>query len=136
MTWVLVIAALALAGPAAALASGGGGSAGDQQYTDPFAGTSNPTSTHSQTSTATTPAATAPATATAPVPAPATVPATSTAPPPATPAQAPPTGGSGTATSTRPTQLPFTGYDSWVAAGLGAAMVAGGLVMRRRLRRA
>jgi LPXTG-motif cell wall-anchored protein len=31
--------------------------------------------------------------------------------------------------------LPFTGYDSSVAAGLGAAMVAGGLMMRRRLRR-
>jgi hypothetical protein len=131
LTWILVLAALALAVPAATLASGPGGSAGDQQYTDPFAGTSNPATTHTTTHTATTPA---PAPATTPAPA-----ATSTAPAPAAPAPAASTAPDTTpATSTpaRPTSLAFTGYDSWLAGGLGVAMVGGGVLLRRRARRA
>lgn len=124
-----MFAALALAVPAATLAANGG-SAGDQQYTDPFAGTPTPTST--------TPA---------PGPAPATAPVASTpsagtpAPVTATPAASPAAGSETPAATTtpvptHPTELPFTGYDSWLAAGLGAAMVAGGLMLRRRARRA
>jgi hypothetical protein len=131
LTWILVLAALGLAVPAATLASGGGGSAGDQQYTDPFAGSSNPAST---TSTHTT---------TRPAPAPTTTPATTPAPPATSTAPAPPaaptasTGTSAaTATTARPTTLPFTGYDSWLAGGLGVAMVGGGVLLRRRARRA
>jgi hypothetical protein len=29
--------------------------------------------------------------------------------------------------------LPFTGFQDWQAAGLGAVLLAGGLVLRRRL---
>ena len=128
-----MFAALALAVPAATLAANGG-SAGDQQYTDPFAGTPAPTSTQ----TSTTPAP-APATATAPV---ASTPSAGTpAPVTATPAASPAAGSETPAATTtpvptHPTELPFTGYDSWLAAGLGAAMVAGGLVLRRRARAA
>ncbi len=131
MTWILVLTALAMAVPAATLASGGGGSAGDQQYTDPFAGTSNPSGTHTtKTHPATKPA---PA-ATAPAPA-ASAPAAST-PAPATTAPAASPATTTTASTARPTTLPFTGYDSWLAAGLGAALVAGGALLRRRARRA
>ena len=34
-----------------------------------------------------------------------------------------------------PATLPYTGYDSWLAAGLGFVLVAGGLGLRARLRR-
>ena len=128
LTWILVLAALGLAVPAATLAAGGGGSAGDQQYTDPFAGTSTPSSTH----TATTPAPTTTAAATTPAPAP---PDTATTPAPA-PAAASADSAPATATTARPTTLAFTGYDSWLAAGLGAAMIGGGVLLRRRVRRA
>ena len=57
----MLLGALALAVPAVTLASGGG-SAGDQQYTDPFAGTPAPGKSKPKT-TATTPP---PTTSTAP----------------------------------------------------------------------
>src|ERR1700761_3951908 len=78
LTWILVLAALALAVPAATLASGPGGSAGGTQSPAPFAGPSTPAPTHPPTPAATTPA---PAPATTPAPA-----ATSSAPAPAAPA--------------------------------------------------
>lgn len=125
--WILLVAvlALALAIPAVTLASGGG-SAGDQQYTDPFAGSSKTTSTVTSTQTAPT---TSPATTTAPA---------SSAPAPTTSA---PVQSSTVAPSTDPTattalnQLPYTGYNGWLAAMLGFALVAAGVIVRRRLRR-
>ena len=137
LTWFALLVALALAVPAVTLASGGG-SAGDQQYTDPFAGTPTPQTHTGGTQTATL-TATAPAPATTPASA-GTTPATGTRPPAATPApatatSAPAVSAASATTSTRPTTLPFTGYDSWLAAGLGAGMVAGGIVLRRRARR-
>ncbi|HEY5396037.1 MAG TPA: hypothetical protein VIL16_11635 [Trebonia sp.] len=136
VTVLLVLGALVLSVPAVTLASGGG-SAGDQQYTDPFAGTSTPTTgashTATHTQTATPPPTTAPPTATAPP--------TGTAPPTSTVA---PTTGTGTLTSdpsnmptatTASRQLPYTGYDGWLAGGLGFTMVSAGLVLRRRVRR-
>jgi LPXTG-motif cell wall-anchored protein len=125
---LLLLAALAFAVPAVTLASGGG-SAGDQQYTDPFGGSSSPgkskpkTTSTSAPSTSTQPATTAPpATSTTPVA------DTSTASDPTTTPTA-------TIASTTTSQLPHTGYDSWLAAGLGFALVGGGLGLRARLRR-
>lgn len=120
---LLLIGLLALSVPAVSFA-GGGGSAGDQQYTDPFAGTTTPTSaTQTATLTATTPQPTTSATAAAPPPA-----STTTAAgdgPVATTAS----------TSSQPAQLAFTGYDGWLAAAIGAALVTAGMTLRHRLRR-
>jgi len=111
---------LALSVPAASLASGGG-SAGDQQYTDPFANTTT------AKSTTTAPAATSTAT-----PAPATAPAS--APAPVTPTAT--AAATTTSTTVAPSTLPFTGFDSRLAGALGVSMIAGGMILRRRTRRA
>jgi hypothetical protein len=117
---MLVIGMLALSVPAVTLASGGGGgSAGDQQYTDPFAGT--PTSS-SHTTTATAPASSAPT--------PTVAPATGTTTAQLTAGTTP----TATIAATAANQLPYTGYDAWLAAGFGLAMVAGGLGLRYRTR--
>jgi hypothetical protein len=134
LTWILVLAALGLAVPAATLAAGGG-SAGDQQYTDPFAGTPHPAgSTHTAT---TPPPTTTPApTTTAPAPAASTpAPAPSTTPLPAAPPATAVTSTASAPTTARPTTLPFTGYDSWLAGALGVAMIGAGVILRRRARR-
>ncbi|MGH2875836.1 MAG: LPXTG cell wall anchor domain-containing protein [Solirubrobacteraceae bacterium] len=127
--WIVLVAllALALAIPAVTLAAGGG-SAGDQQYTDPFAGTPKTTSTATQTQTA-------PSTS----PAPTTTAAPSTSPTPTTSAPVPsstaaPSAADPTAT-TALNQLPYTGYSGWLAAAFGFALVAAGVIVRRRLRR-
>jgi LPXTG-motif cell wall-anchored protein len=123
-TCLLVLGAIGLAAPAVTVAAGGG-SAGDQQYTDPFAA-----STKTSTSTPAPP----PATTSAPVattPAPAAAPATATTPT-ATIASPTPT----TAATSSHGSLPYTGYDSWVAGAVGAVLVAGGLGLRRRAQRA
>ena len=128
---MLLLAALALAVPAVTLA-GGGGSAGDQQYTDPFAGTapgkSKPkTTATSPPATSTQPAATSPpATAT---------PTTSVTPVASTATGSDPTTPTATIASSTTGELPHTGYDGWLAAALGFALVAGGLGLRARLRR-
>jgi hypothetical protein len=123
VTLLLVAGALALAVPAVTLASGGG-SAGDQQYTDPFAGSTTPTSASHTTTSAPTTSTAAPTTTSAPPPT-ATV-----APAPTTPATA--------ADPTTPTattaQLPYTGYDGWVAGLCGFVLVSAGLVLRHRVR--
>lgn len=114
-----MLAALAL--PAMSLA---GGSAGDQQYTDPFSGGSGSTS---HTSTAPTPTHTA-----TPTPAPATATPTSaatTAEPTATMASTPADPVASTST------LPNTGYDLWTAGGFGLMSIGAGLLIRRRARR-
>jgi LPXTG-motif cell wall-anchored protein len=118
---MLVMGVLALSVPAVTLANGGGGSAGDQQYTDPFAGTSTPTSTSHTTPPAT---ATAPATTSFSQPVPVAAPATGTTSDP-----------TATIAATSTNQLPYTGYDGWLAAALGFVMVAGGMVLRRRMGR-
>jgi hypothetical protein len=123
---MLLFGVLALAVPAVTLASGGG-SAGDQQYTDPFAGTSpgkskSKTTTTSTPTTSTTPAATAPPPTTSATP----VASTSTASDPTTP--------TATIASTTTGELPHTGYDGWLAAVLGFVLMAGGMGLRARLR--
>jgi LPXTG-motif cell wall-anchored protein len=129
-TCMLLLGALALAVPAVTVASGGG-SAGDQQYTDPFAGTPAPSKSKPKT-TATTPP---PTTSTAPAaPAPTTtqqataVAGTSTASDPTTP--------TATIASSTASTLPHTGYDGALAAALGFVLMGGGLVLRARARRA
>jgi uncharacterized protein HemX len=132
---MLLLGALALSVPAVTLASGGG-SAGDQQYTDPFAGTPPPSKSKPKTTVTTPPPTTptAPAPASAPTPAPATTPASATATPVASTSSDPTTPTATIATSTAGT-LAHTGYDSWLAAALGFALVGGGLGLRARLRR-
>jgi hypothetical protein len=130
----LTLGLLALALPAASLA---GGSAGDQQYTDPFGGGA---AKPAQTTTASTPASTStpvapPATTTAAAP-PATTPAAPAQTTPVAPAAANPTAPDPTATtatsSDPPATLPMTGYSAWMAGGFGAVMLASGLALRRR----
>jgi LPXTG-motif cell wall-anchored protein len=126
---MLVLVLLALTVPAVSLADGGGGSAGDQQYTDPFSSTSGgatSTAPATTTSAALTPTATS-------SPAPSTTPPSSAAPT----TSADPTATIATATATASSKtLPYTGYDAWTAVGFGLALVAGGMVLRRRTHRA
>jgi hypothetical protein len=98
--------AVALAAPSAAFA----GSAGDNQYSDPFGGNAPNTST--------TPAATPPSqpAATQPQPQSSAAPASTTA-----------TNPSG--------QLPRTGLDLRLAAGVGVLLLGSGLLLRRGLAR-
>jgi hypothetical protein len=116
----------AAVGPAVALASGGG-SAGDQQYTDPLGSTktTSQTSTQSQATTpVTTPAPTTAATGTA---------AATTSAPTATTPGATPTATAASGTSSGKT-LPFTGINVWTLAGLGLTLTASGLLIRLRAR--
>lgn len=101
---VSLAVAVAIAAPSAALAD----SAGNNQYSDPFGGSTAPTQT------APAPTQTAPST-----PAP-----TSTAQPTAaaSPAATDPAG-----------DLPRTGLDLRLLAGAGVALVAGGALLRRAL---
>jgi hypothetical protein len=135
---LVVLGALALAVPTVALA---GGSAGNNQYTNPFGGgtTSQPTTTTPpQTSSTSAPETTtsAPPPATSEAPGTATTSVvtasdpTATSEPTATAAVSP--GG----TTTGGKGLPRTGYAVWELAGFGLVMVAGGFVIRRRSRRA
>jgi LPXTG-motif cell wall-anchored protein len=125
----VVLGALALAVPAVALA---GGSAGNNQYTNPFGGgtTSQPTATTPpQTSSTAAPQTTtsAPPPATTVSPATATTSVVTTSDPTATAAASPAVG-----TTTTSQGLPRTGYADAEIAGFGLAMVAGGLFIRRR----
>jgi LPXTG-motif cell wall-anchored protein len=124
---LLVLLAATVLGPAAALAASGP-SAGDNQYTDPLKSTTTTASKPAKSASTTTPAATPP---------PSTSSGTiNTAPPVATATTTAPTATIATtassATSTSAT-LPRTGYDSWLAAALGAGLVAAGLSVRRRV---
>ncbi|MFL5863658.1 MAG: hypothetical protein ACJ780_23275 [Solirubrobacteraceae bacterium] len=132
VTCMLLLGALALSVPAATLAAGGG-SAGDQQYTDPFAsGTPAPskskpaTTTTTPTAPSSTPTPAAPTTSSAPAAA-APVASTSSSSDPTTP--------TATIASSTAGQLPHTGYESWLAAAVGCALVGGGVALRARLRR-
>ena len=126
---MLLLGAVALSIPAVTLAAGGGGSAGDQQYTDPFGGTSTPSSTTHATATPTTPATTNAPTTSAPA---STVAASSTTSAAGTLTSDP---GSMPTATTAGNQLPYTGYDIWLAGAFGFAMVGGGLLLRRRTHR-
>lgn len=124
---------LLLAGPTVALAQGGG-SAGDQQYTDPFGSTTH-SSTHTQTQTqqtSTSPPVTTPAdTSTVPAGADATTPAgTDTSSGPVATAA---TNASGSGSGKT---LPYTGLDLWTVVGVGLTLMASGLLIRIRSRRA
>jgi hypothetical protein len=129
MRWRHVLVCLGLlallAGPTVALAQGGG-SAGDQQYTDPFGSTTHSSTTHTQTqpqqTTTSAPVTTPPATSTTP----ATV--TSTADAGSTPVA--------TAASSSGKTLPYTGLDLWTVVGVGLTLMASGLLIRVRSRRA
>ena len=109
MLCALLLAAL----PATAFADGG---AGDNEYQDPLTAPSTPHKKHKP--------ATAPAATTAP--AASTSPATSTAPASATSQLA-----SAPATSTG--ELPRTGAPAGLIALTGAALLAAGLALRRRI---
>jgi hypothetical protein len=110
--------ALVLAVPSAAYAQG----AGDDQYTDPFSGSSQPTPTA-------TPRSSAPQATATPAPA-APAPAQSSAAPAATAAPAP---AQASAPAAGPT-LPYTGVDAWIPGLSGALLLAGGVALRLRLR--
>ncbi len=120
---LLATAAVALT-PATALAQG----AGDDQYTDPFAGEA--------------PAATA-----TPEPAPAATPPPAAEPAPEQPAEpagvpeaevaapAAPAPAAASVTAQQPTaQLPYTGADAGLVGAAGALLLAGGVALRLRVR--
>jgi LPXTG-motif cell wall-anchored protein len=126
VTCLLLLAAFAFAVPAVTLASGGC-SAGDQQYTDPFGGSSS--SGKSKTTTTSAPStSTQPPTTSAPTASATPAASTSTASDPTSTPTA-------TIASTATNQLPHTGYDSRLAAVLGFVLAGGGLGLRARLRR-
>jgi LPXTG-motif cell wall-anchored protein len=117
LTCALVLALLVLALPVAAIAAGGG-SAGDQQYVDPLAHT--PTAQHSPASSSTSGASSSP---------------TWSSTPAATPASTVTLTSNDDVTKTSD-QLPHTGYNDSLAAGLGFVLLVGGIGLRRRTRRA
>lgn len=112
----IVLGVLAMVAPAASLA-GCTPSAGNSQYVDPLAGCHK----HKSSST---PASTTPSTATTTPPVVASA-ATSTAPTATTA-----TGATGKDPSSK--TLPYTGFQTWEAAGLGLVLLAGGFGLRRR----
>jgi LPXTG-motif cell wall-anchored protein len=111
---VLALAAV-LAAPGAALAQGGG--AGEEQYQDPFGGE------EPQEQPAPEPAPTAAPAPAAPAPAPATTGESAAESAPA-PAPAASSGGGD--------ELPRTGAPAGLVAAAGLALLAGGLLLRRR----
>lgn len=137
-TFLLLLGLFALAAPALALA---GGSAGDQQYVDPLAaGQKHQSSTSPASITPAPRAPTSTTSAPSPSPTPSSSPAsssgvtTSAVAPTATIASAPSSTVTTSAQATK--QLPYTGYDSWLAGGLGGLLVIGGLGLRWTARRA
>jgi LPXTG-motif cell wall-anchored protein len=110
-------AALVLAAPGSALAQ----SAGDEQYEDPFA----PGQGQEQEP------APEPAPAPAPAPAPDAAPAPGAAPAPEAPAPTPAPAAQPAAAGE---QLPYTGAETALVALGGALLLAGGVVLRVRLR--
>jgi hypothetical protein len=127
VSYLLLLGALVLSVPAVTLAAGGG-SAGDQQYTDPFATQPGSSSSHKPTTPSTTTTAAAPATTTT-APAPATTTTASGDPTTAT------TPTATTASNPSANTLPYTGYDSWLAGGFGLVLAGAGLSLRRKAQR-
>jgi hypothetical protein len=131
---MLLLILVALAVPAVSLA---GGSAGDQQYTDPFGGSSGSGSHSASTSTPSPATTTSSPAQTTPSAAPSTTPAASSnSADPTTAAATATTAGEPTATMAggSSTTLPYTGYDAWTAVGFGLTLAAGGAALRWHLR--
>jgi len=133
-----LIGICALAGPAVALASGPGSSAGDQQYVDPLAGVNGNSATHPTS----TPPTSAPSSASSSSGSPSsggapsdTGVSSSVTPANPDPATVTATATATTATTTSAPTLPRTGFDVGVAAGLGLVLVGGGLGLRRQVAR-
>jgi hypothetical protein len=136
---LVVLGALALTVPAIALA---GGSAGNNQYTNPFGSSTTsqppPPQTSSTTAPETTTSSAPPETQTSSTPPPATAVSPDTATSAVTSDPTEPTATAASpdpATSTAGKGLPRTGYAVAEIAGFGLVMIAGGLVIRRRARR-
>jgi cytoskeletal protein RodZ len=134
---LIVTATAALLAPAAVLAKGP--SAGDQQYTDPLAGSGH-TTTQSQptpTSTSTPPSTGTSAPASSPVPT-ATTSSTPSSSSSATSSTSGTTTGSTSSASgsTSGTPMPVTGYDLPLAILAGAGLLASGVCLRRATRKA
>jgi LPXTG-motif cell wall-anchored protein len=136
---VTIVGAVALLGPAAALATGP--SAGDQQYVDPLGGSHSSGGSHHSSGgshssgSSTTPSSTATTPGTSPTTpsAGATVSSSTTT----TTASASPTAttASTSATSAKdPKSLPRTGFDVWLAVLIGAGLLSSGLIVRRTVR--
>jgi cytoskeletal protein RodZ len=124
-----VLCAVALLGPVAALANGP--SAGDQQYIDPLSGTHHHSKSNSSSSSSTSSSSTPTSTGSTQPTAPATPTTTTTAPAPAaTSASSTPAAPSRSHDPSGKT-LPFTGFDVWLAAGLGLGLLASGVYLRR-----
>ena len=123
--FLVVVVGLMLLAPAA-LATGP--SAGDQQYTDPLGGSngqSNGSSTTPSSSNSTAPATpAAPSTSSAPT----AVAASSTSATTTSPSST----ASGTAASDA---LPRTGFNAWLGAAFGVALLGAGLAVRRQVHR-
>jgi hypothetical protein len=122
---MIVLGLLAMLTPALSLAAGGGGSAGDQQYTDPFAGTPAGKAKGSGGSSST---------ASTPSPASTTVTSVATATTPTTTPTATTAAGTSSDPIGRSRTLPYTGFESWEAAGFGLVLLVGGLGLRRGTR--
>ena len=143
-----VLGVLALAAPAVTLAQGGGGaSAGDNQYVNPLgnsgsgSSSSGSSGSHSSGSSSSGSSGSSSSSSGSGEAAPTT---TSSAPtdtaPTATTSSAPPTTASpsdpsGTTASGSTQTLPYTGFNDGLAAVCGLALVGGGLLLRRRVRR-
>jgi cobalamin biosynthesis Mg chelatase CobN len=126
-----VIAALAMLVPSVALA-GGGGSAGDQQYVDPLAG-SSPSGSKSHSGSSSTTHSTAPSTSSSTSPA--------STPPPSSSTGSTAVSSDATATSSASakadppsTTLPRTGMDVTLAVAIALGMLGAGVALRRTVR--
>jgi cytoskeletal protein RodZ len=133
---LILLGLFALVTPVMALAQGGGGSAGDNQYTDPLSGSPPPTQTNTNTAPTTSTSSAPPATSTAPSSDATTTTSTPTPTPTPAPTATAPTAtiasSTGTGTSA---QLPYTGYDGGLAAAIGFVLAGGGIVLRLRTQR-
>jgi LPXTG-motif cell wall-anchored protein len=134
LTWLLVLAAVLLSVPAAAMAT----SAGDNQYTDPLAGQGNHHgSGGSQTPTGSTPQTPAPTPAPTPTPTASSSSGNSTTPLSASSTATSPSGATTVATNASAASsrtLPRTGFDAGLGAAIGVSLIGIGLMTRRRIR--
>src|SRR4030081_1324903 len=121
---LIILAALMLLSPAAVAA---GPSAGDQPYTDPLAGSNGSNSSSngsaSNGSSSSTPASSGSSSSAASSASSSTSATPAALTPPATTAQA--TGST----------LPRTGFNAWVGAAFGVALLGAGLAVRRQVHR-